>query len=143
MNTIAEQIQIPQAQRLIAAAGAVAMTAGAGMVAYFDPGKAGFFPVCPLYTLTGIACPGCGLTRGFHALLHGDLLGALDYNALTPIFAVIFGYLFVSMVLVAYRGRGLNFSIIKPKYLWGFMCFALVFAVLRNLPVYPFSVLYP
>ena len=91
----------------------------------------------------GIACPGCGLTRGFHALFHGDLLTALDYNALLPFFGFIFGYFFISLILLAVRGRGLSFKIFQPKLMYGFLAIALAFAVVRNLPLYPFSVLYP
>src|SRR5215213_4807648 len=95
-------------ERILAAAGAGAMITGAVGVGYFEPTKAGFFPVCPLYSLTGFACPGCGLTRGFHALFHGDLVTALDYNALIPVFGAFLGYLFLSMFLFAVRGRGLT-----------------------------------
>jgi hypothetical protein len=130
-------------ERLLSAAAAAGMTAGCGAVAYFDPVNAGFFPACPLYTLTGFACPGCGLTRGFHALFHGDVMGALGYNALLPAFAFIIGYFFVSLLFGAVRGRGLSFNIFRPKIVWGFMVFGIAFAVLRNLPLYPFSILYP
>lgn len=129
--------------RFFAALGSVSMAAGFGAVGYFDPTTAGFFPVCPLFTLTGIACPGCGLTRAFHSLFHGDLLGALDHNALLPAFAFVIGYFFVSLVLSATRGHGLSFRIFRPKLVLGFLIVGVAFAVLRNLPVYPFSVLYP
>lgn len=112
-------------------------------VGYFNPSTAGFFPVCPLYAMTGLACPGCGMTRGLHALLHGDPLGALDYNLLLPAILFFFGYLFVSLFLTFARGRGLGFKIFKPSAVWGFFAFALVFSVVRNLPFYPFNILYP
>lgn len=134
-------LQLPQ--RIAAAAGATAMAGGFGVVGYFDPEKAGFFPVCPLYAMTGFACPGCGLTRGFHALFNGDILGALNHNALLPAFAFVIGYFFVSLVLSAVRGRGLSFRIFQPKLVVGFLIAGLIFAVLRNIPAYPFSVLYP
>jgi hypothetical protein len=35
---------------------------------------------CPLRSLTGIACPGCGATRTCFALLRGDLAMALALN---------------------------------------------------------------
>src|SRR5262245_46650108 len=70
----------PMATRFCAVAGAATMLGGSGFVAYFDPSTANFLPVCPLYSLTGFACPGCGMTRGFHALFHGDVLTALDFN---------------------------------------------------------------
>lgn len=131
------------ANRLLATAGVAVMAGGSVFVAYFDPTKANFFPVCPLYTLTGLACPGCGLTRGFHALFHGDVLTALDYNALIPLFVLIFGFLFVSMVLVAVRGRGFPKWAYAPKPLFAFFVLLIVFGVLRNLPFYPFTFLYP
>ncbi len=123
--------------------GAIGLIGGSLAVAYFNPVTAGFFPRCPLYQMFGIACPGCGLTRGFHALFHGDVISALDYNALLPFYAFIFGYFFVSLILMAVKGRGLSFNIFRPKMIWSFLAISLVFAVVRNLPVYPFSVLYP
>lgn len=119
------------------------MLAAAGAVWYFDPTKAGFFPVCPLYSLTGLACPGCGLTRGFHALSHGDVLTALDYNALLPLFAVLIGFGFLSMVYFAVRGRRTSINLLHPNALWVFFCLLIVFGVTRNLPWYPFTVLFP
>ena len=130
-------------ERILAAAGAGGMIVGAGAVAYFDPTTAGFFPVCPLYQMTGLACPGCGLTRGFHALFHGDVITALDYNAMLPFFAFLIGCGFVAMVYYAISGRRLSFNPIHPNVLWVFLVTLLVFGVARNLPWYPFSVLFP
>lgn len=133
----------PIAARLTAGAGVAVMAGGSAFTAYFDPSKANFFPVCPLYSLTGFACPGCGLTRGFHSLFHGDVLTALDFNALIPVWAVIFGYVFVSSVLLAVRGKGLPMWPTWPRVLWTFLIVLLVFGVLRNLPFYPFTILFP
>jgi hypothetical protein len=133
----------PAVERLSAAAGVAAMAGGSGLVAYFDPTLNTFFPVCPLYSLTGFACPGCGLTRGFHALFHGDVLTALDFNALIPIWAVIFAYVAVSLTLLAVRGRGLPMWPTWPRVLWSFLIVLLVFGFVRNIPVYPFTILFP
>jgi hypothetical protein len=130
-------------ERVVAASGATAMAAGAGVVSYFEPASTGFFPVCPLYSLTGFACPGCGLTRGFHALFHGDVLGALDYNAMLPFFAALIGFGFVSLVYFAVRGKRIPVNLLHPNALWVFLVLLLVFGVTRNLPWYPFTVLFP
>jgi Protein of unknown function (DUF2752) len=143
VTAVAESGNTSLLERSMAAAGVVAMAAGSAVVWYFDPTKAGFFPVCPLYSLTGLACPGCGLTRGFHALFHGDILTALDFNALIPLFVVIFGLLFVSLVMLALRGKGLIRLDQSPKFLVGVFALLIVFGVLRNLPFYPFSILFP
>lgn len=131
------------AERLIAASGVGAMAAGSGFVAYFDPATASLFPVCPLYALTGFACPGCGLTRGFHALFHGDVLTALDFNALILIWVLLVGYIWISLLLLAVRGNGLSMWLIKPPFLWALMGVLLLFGVLRNIPAWPFTFLFP
>ncbi len=133
----------PTGERLAAVAGFAAITVSSGAVAYFDPSTTYFLPVCPLYALTGFACPGCGVTRGFHALFHGDILTALDFNALIPIWALIVGYIFVSLALVAARGKGLPMWPTRPWFLWAFMVVLLVFSVVRNIPIWPFTILFP
>lgn len=138
-----DKISASTVERILAVAGIAAIGAGAFIVGYFNPTTAGFFPVCPLYYLTGIHCPGCGLTRGFHALFHGDVLTALHFNALLPAYALVFGFMLVSMILVAVRGRGLSWRIVPPSAMYGFLILAAVFFVLRNLPFYPFTLLAP
>ncbi len=137
------QSQASTIERVLAAAGILAAVAGAFVVGYFNPTTAGFFPVCPLYATTGLNCPGCGLTRGFHALFHGDVLASLHFNALLPIYLLVGVYLFVSLSLIVVRGRGLSFNIFKPRLLWGFLIVLLVFGVVRNLPFFPFTFLSP
>lgn len=130
-------------ERLLAAGGVSALIGGSAMVAYFDPSKASLFPACPLLTVTGFACPGCGLTRGFHALFHGDLVTAIDFNALIPIWAAIFVWVTISLSLHAIRGRGLSMWPTNPKFLWVMMIGMVTFGVLRNIPVYPLTILFP
>lgn len=130
--------------RVAAVGGLAALAAGCAAVWYFDPTTAGIFPACPLLVTTGFACPGCGMTRAFHAFFHGDVLTALDYNALFPL-VVIGGVLLVLTLLsVAIRGRGfMRVTKWTPALLFGVMFLVLGFGVVRNLPSYPFSVLFP
>lgn len=37
---------------------------------------------CPFKVLTGLDCPGCGLTRAFRAALHFDFVAAFQYHPL-------------------------------------------------------------
>lgn len=137
-------IKSSTAERGLALVGVGAMLAAALTVGYFNPTTAGFFPACPFFELTGLACPGCGMTRGLHALLHGDLLTALDFNLLLLPVLFFFGYLFVSLFLTFSRGRGLNFKLFnKTAVIVGFLAFTVVFTVARNLPSYPFNILFP
>lgn len=130
-------------ERVLAAAGTSAAAAGAFIVSYFNPTTAGFFPVCPLFAVTGLSCPGCGLTRGFHALFQGDISNALHFNALLPVYLLFGIYLFVTLVSIVVRGRGLSFNLLKPYWLWGFLIISLCFGIMRNLPFFPFTSLVP
>lgn len=45
------------------------------------PGMSGPVPeLCMLRRYTGISCPGCGFTRCFISLAHGDVRSAWSYN---------------------------------------------------------------
>lgn len=133
----------PSGERMYAAGGAAAMLAGVAAVWYFEPVSSGFLPACPLYSMTGFACPGCGMTRGFHALFHGDIVTALDFNALLPLVAIFFGYWFLSLVLTAVRGYGFGFGKMSAGLVGTTFVLLLLFGIVRNIPVYPFTVLFP
>lgn len=49
--------------------------------------------LCPFRALTGYPCPGCGMTRAFCALSHGEFLRAVHFNALSPL-------LYVALIVV-------------------------------------------
>lgn len=38
--------------------------------------------ICPFALVTGVACPGCGLTRAAAALMRGDLVAAWEFHPL-------------------------------------------------------------
>lgn len=93
--------------RRMAAPGAAAVAAGAalGYVAAVDPNEPGHYPLCPSLALFGIDCPGCGLTRSTHALLTGDLSGALDHNVLIVAVVPLAVVLWLLWVRRAWTGR--------------------------------------
>ena len=75
----------PMAPRWVApVAGGAAAAAGLAYVWAFDPAKGGVFIPCPFHRLTGRWCPGCGMTRALHDLLHGDLARRARRQPLPP-----------------------------------------------------------
>lgn len=140
---ISDNSKFSAVERILAGAGIAVGTAAALAVAYFNPVTAGFFPQCVLNKLTGLHCPGCGLTRGFHALFHGDIIGAVSFNAMLPIYVFIFGFIAVALFSIVFRGRPLPFKIFRPNLIYGFLILSLFFGVIRNLPFYPFTILAP
>lgn len=60
--------------------------------------------VCPFRLLTGLPCPGCGLTRSWVCLLHGEWQHAVAANAFGP--AAVLGVLLLVVVSVRARVAG-------------------------------------
>jgi hypothetical protein len=107
---------------------------------FVDPNQVTWLPKCPLHLFTGWHCPGCGATRMLHALAHGDFARAWTSN---PLLFVL------GPALAAYglrrrwrEGPGWA-SRVSPRAIWTLLVVLLVFAVLRNIPAYPFQLLAP
>lgn len=45
--------------------------------------------MCPFALATGMACPGCGMTRAAGQLLRGDFGAAIGYHPLIPAIALL------------------------------------------------------
>ena len=57
------------------------------------PGSSRALPAfCVWRQMLGINCPGCGLTRAFVALAHGQWKAAWNYNAAAPFFFALLLY---------------------------------------------------
>ena len=111
---------------------------GATYIFIFEPGKSGFFPVCPFRALTGFTCPGCGTTRGLHKLFHGDVVGAFQLNPLMLLLFPILFYVLIRYTSAAMRGRSINMNRLDAKYIWMLFAVVLSFWIFRNTPFYPF-----
>ena len=102
-----------------------------------------YFPKCIFHDLTGLYCPLCGAQRAINALLHGNLLSALKDNLLVVVTIVLTILLTAQSVF--------KFSIIKndhkiiysSSFLKAVLFLFIVFAILRNIPAYPFTLLAP
>ena len=61
-------------------------------------------PLCLVKNLFGVNCPGCGLTRGFVAILQLDFRMAFRYNVLSvPLFFGILLYAFFCMIDILFN----------------------------------------
>jgi hypothetical protein len=118
--------------------------AGAASLYFQDPSQSGgFLPPCPVYALTGTYCPGCGTARALHGLLHGDLIAALGYNPL-----LVVALPFIIAVLSSYalrwtRRRPLPSFVTSRAVGLVAIWVVGVYWVMRNIPLFPFTLLAP
>jgi len=131
--------------RALWAAAAIAAAAPAALVLYrYNPLAVSFYPRCILFVATGIYCPGCGALRAAHALLHGRILTALDYNGLFVVALPFLAWAIAAQGLEAIAGRPVLPTVqLSGRMARGILWLFIVFTVLRNIPVYPFSILAP
>ena len=59
-----------------------------------------YFTICLFKNVTGLPCPGCGLTHSFCALGKGDVAGAFGYHQLGPPLFLFLLILWVRSVFV-------------------------------------------
>jgi hypothetical protein len=125
---------------LAVAGGAIAAVVTVGLR---DPHAAGNYPTCPSIALFGVHCPGCGSMRAMHEFAHGDLGGMLSRNVLVPLGLVLLAWAWVSW-FDRRLGRARVPALRPPvPVLYGSIVVLVLFAVLRNLPISPFSGLAP
>lgn len=117
---------------------------GAGLAAVFatSPGLFAHVPPCPVHALTGIDCPGCGMTRGTASLLSGDVAGAIGHNALMfllglPLLALLWYFWLRDRV----GGRPAPGWARSSAALYTWLTLTVVFTIVRNLPWPPFTAL--
>ncbi len=88
-------------------------------------------PPCPFHTLTGWYCPGCGNTRSVRALLNGDLLLSLRYNA-APLLVLLGLLLLYAEGAAALFGRPRKLLPRTAKFWVPFGVLAAIYWVVRN-----------
>lgn len=139
----AEATASPVAPKLLVAGSVGLAAAGATVLFLFDPTAYAFYPPCPFHALTGLWCPGCGTTRALHELLRGDLAAAFGLNPLMVVALPYLGYSAASYATLGLRGRALPALFGSPLFAWLALWAILAYWILRNLPLYPFSLLAP
>lgn len=126
----------------VIAAAVIATAAGFLLLRTFDPSAPGSpFPPCVFHALTGLYCPGCGLTRMLHALAYGDLSRALRMNAMVLAMLPALAVIAINELGTRRMVSGLAARLLYNGWLW--LGVVVAFGVLRNLPWAPFRALAP
>ncbi|MEO7716422.1 MAG: DUF2752 domain-containing protein [Capsulimonas sp.] len=89
--------------------------------------------ICPFYYLTGLPCPGCGLTRAFVLIGHGDLRQSLALHPLGWLAYTAFLTVFIdgAPMLIGLRDRALLPRSARSRILWFCLLATLAAGLLR------------
>ena len=97
-----------------------------------DPSSSTAFPKCTFLSLTGYKCPGCGSQRALHALLNGDVVTAVKYNAV-----LLIAVPWIGLCLFAETQRTRNPRLYQrlnaPLLIWLFLAIVIAWWLLRNI----------
>lgn len=104
-----------EASRSLARLVAVGLAAVFVISVIHHPSEGNYFTICGFKNLTGLPCPGCGLTHSFCAFGKGHLLAAFEWNLLGPPLFLLF---------VAVWFRALCVLLDRPSFPRAFDAFA-------------------
>jgi len=95
--------------------------------------------LCLFHWLTGLQCPGCGMTRAFYAISHGQWLEALKLNIFSLALYTFFMGILLRDILYILTGRFLNVP--RPLKLEGatgyiVLLLVLAYGIIRNIPLF-------
>lgn len=135
-----------KARLALALAGACGLLLALAILYRTPPEQSRFSLPCMFHKLTGLHCPGCGATRAVYALIHGRPSDAARKNVL-----FIAALPFIALWAVRSMGRFVrgvpppqsSGMLTRPRVTMAIGVAVFAFAILRNLPWPPFTLLAP
>lgn len=100
----------------------------------FNPLEHALFPNCPIKTITGLDCPGCGAQRAAHYLLNGEIQLALVQNSFVFIIApyLLLGFYLQLVPEPKTWETRLKKTLYNQKAIIGLGIIALIYTILKN-----------
>ena len=117
-----------------------------GMLAlyvFWNPSETDMFPKCPFYSFTGIYCPGCGSQRAAHQILNGNIFEGIRHNYLLGLLALVLVYQAFVFIVNNILGKEVTNVLHKSKVTLGILIIVILFWILRNIHIFPFTELAP
>jgi hypothetical protein len=135
-----------KARLALALAGACGLLLALALLYRTPPEQSRFAPPCMFHKLTGLHCPGCGATRAAYALLHGRPAEAVRKNVLfiaTLPFIAFWAVRSIARFVGGAPPAPSSGVLMRPRVAKAIVVAVFAFAILRNLPWLPFTMLAP
>ena len=115
----------------------------AGLIYYFINKFFGLAIPCPVRFVTGLYCPGCGVTGMCISLLSLDFAGAFFYNPAIMTALPIFIYFIIVFIYRYIKSGDLKPEKIENIILYGLIIYFVLFGIIRNIPLPAFEFMRP
>ena len=121
--------------RILLRAAAILTVAAALLCLYLGVLRLGMpMPRCVFLEVTGWQCPGCGISRALHALLHGHFAEAIRYNYFLLLsIPYLLAVAAVSWIPALHRRRRLHRVVLGPELAVSYVVLFAIWFVVRNL----------
>lgn len=111
----------------------VAAAALGGLLYYLIISITGISVPCPFNLITGLKCPGCGITRMLSAILRLDFKSAFGFNPVIFCSLLPLGIVFSVQAVKYIRSGNTSYYKWQNAVLWTVIFALIIFCVLRNI----------
>ncbi len=92
-----------------------------------------FYIPCPIYSITGLHCPGCGVTRMIYSIFKLDFYQAFRYNPLLFITMPFFLFFIINDIYSKIKNKESLYKKV-PEFIWIIViAIFMIFGILRNI----------
>ena len=95
--------------------------------------------LCPFKAMTGLDCPLCGATRAAHQLFRGNVIGALDFNAVFVLAAPLLLWAAVTVLRQGLGDRSARMPHAQRSTVVALVVAVATFTIIRNLGIPPLN----
>lgn len=93
--------------------------------------------LCPFKAMTGLDCPLCGATRAAHQLFRGNVIAALDFNAVFVVAAPLLIWIAVAVLRQGLGDTAVRLPSVRRPTVIALVAAVVTFTIIRNLGVAP------
>ncbi len=91
---------------------------------------------CAIYEVTGIYCPGCGVSRMCLSLLHFDFYQAFRYNPGAIIVSPVLIWYFIHYIITYLKGESTKITKGQQRLFVIVIIVLILFGIARNIPFF-------